>query len=76
MTTQDLSRKLCEICGIKPISRCDYCPHNCLGSDVCKRGESVRYPDFTQPENFVKLEEFKSKIYNQVRALFGEKEEK
>lgn len=55
MTTNNLSRELCEICGIEPISRCDYCPRNCLGPDVCKRGESVRYPDFTQPENFVKL---------------------
>lgn len=59
MTTKNLSRELCKICEIEPISRCDYCPRNCLGPDVCKRGESIRYPDFTQPENFVKLIELR-----------------
>lgn len=46
MTTTDESRKLCEICGIEPKIIEDY-----------DGNEFEIYPDFTQSENFVKLEE-------------------
>lgn len=38
MKTDNLSKKLCEICGIEPKT---------ISFEI--------YPDFTQPENFVKL---------------------
>ena len=44
MTTTDYSRKLCEICRIKPEIIEDY-----------DGNEFEIYPDFTKPENFVKL---------------------
>lgn len=44
MTTKDYSRALCEICGIKPEIIEDY-----------DGNEFEIYPDFTKPENFVKL---------------------
>ena len=44
MTTTDYSRALCEICGIKPEIIEDY-----------DGNEFEIYPDFTKPENFVKL---------------------
>lgn len=46
MTTKDYSRELCEICEIKPEIIEDY-----------DGNEFEIYPDFTHPENFVKLEE-------------------
>lgn len=44
MTSKDLSRELCEICGIKPKTIEDY-----------NLNEYKIYPDFENPENFVKL---------------------
>ncbi len=77
MTTNNLSRELCEICGIKPINKtiiscgCEdrtrhfrtYNPKRCQGCNTSikartyKEIHKVVFPDFTQPENFVKLEE-------------------
>lgn len=42
--TKDYSRELCEICGIEPEIIEDY-----------DGNEFEIYPDFTKPENFVKL---------------------
>lgn len=44
MTTNNLSRELCEICGIEAKIIEDY-----------DGNEYEIFPDFTQPENFVKL---------------------
>lgn len=44
MTTKDLSRELCEICGIEAKIIEDY-----------NGNEYEIFPDFTQPENFVML---------------------
>ena len=44
MTNKDLSHELCEICGIKAKIIEDY-----------NGNEYEIFPDFTQPENFVKL---------------------
>ena len=46
MTNKNLSKKLCEICGIEAKIIEDY-----------DGNEYEIFPDFTQPENFVKLEE-------------------
>lgn len=67
MTTKDYSRALCEICGIEPTYKV------MLDSTLMNITEDKElaeisafesggvivdaYPDFTQPENFVKLEE-------------------
>ncbi len=51
MTNKDLSHELCEICGIKAKIIEDY-----------NGNEYEIFPDFTQPENFVKL----YKIYNKT----------
>lgn len=50
MTNKDLSRELCEICGIEAKIIEDY-----------DGNEYEIFPDFTQPENFVKLLEIVSK---------------
>ena len=65
MTTQDLSRKLCEICGIKPIYKVlldgtlmNITEDKDLAEISAFESGGViidAYPDFTLPENFVKL---------------------
>lgn len=65
MTTQDLSRKLCEICGIKPIYKVmldgtlmNITEDKDLAEISAFESGGViidTYPDFTLPENFVKL---------------------
>lgn len=61
MTNKNLSKKLCEICGIEPKIQCSTCPYFDPEAPECGypvNGEHYeQYPDFTQPENFVKLEE-------------------
>lgn len=72
----NLSRQLCEVCGIKRKrkifdQRCDNTCKYLDKTDVydpCKRGNNpcptyikYVYPDFEQPENFVKLMELKVK---------------
>ena len=57
MTTKDLSRELCEICGIetkKIEKRCFECEFNAeeCGYRYCYKNA---YPDFAKPKNFVKL---------------------
>ena len=94
MTTKDLSRELCEICGIKPINKtiiscgCEdrtrhfrtYNPKRCQGCNTSikartyKEIHKVVFPDFTQPENFVKLLELRfttkrGDIFTVVEAL-------
>lgn len=54
MTTKDLSRELCEICGIEG----KWIEYTTETTDGCVNlGKRRVFPDFTQPENFVKLEE-------------------
>ena len=59
----NISKELCEICGIEPKKvekRCKECNLNmeeCGCFDCCKE----IYPDFEQPENFVKLLEIVSR---------------
>ena len=48
MTSKNLSRELCEICGIEAKIIEDY-----------DGNEYEIFPDFTQPENFVKLLELR-----------------
>ena len=65
MTTKDLSRELCEICGIKPIIRCATCPYFDIDASGCMYPLTEecyeQYPDFERPKNFVKLLELKIK---------------
>lgn len=59
MTTTNYSRELCEICGIEPKKiemHCKECPYF-MEECGCFDCEKEIYPDFIQPENFVKLEE-------------------
>lgn len=60
MTNKNLSRKLCEICGIKPreveetvtyFNENGYLYEHLKDEDYIK----LRFPNFTQPENFIKL---------------------
>lgn len=46
--TKELSKQICEICGINPETYIDF-----------ELNEFEVYPDFTEPENFVKLLELK-----------------
>lgn len=70
MTNKDLSRELCEICGIKPMYRLEdinalynedmyneFCEMRLNKGLLIPTGTKAVFPDFTQPENFVKLEE-------------------
>jgi hypothetical protein len=64
MTNKDLSRELCEICGIEAkVKYVDCGTPECLQEpwakcEICPEAQPLEfYPDFTQPENFVKLEE-------------------
>lgn len=73
---ENLSKQLCEICGIKrkkveDFSKgCNKCKY--LVNDECQRGDNpckihykYVYPNFEQPENFVKLLEivYKKSLY-------------
>lgn len=54
MTNKNLSRELCEICGIEG----KWVEYTTETTDGCVNlGKKRVFPDFTQPENFVKLEE-------------------
>lgn len=71
MTTKNLSRKLCEICGIEAkVKYVDCGTPECLQEpwakcEICPEAQPLEfYPDFTQPENFVKL--FNLKINNNL----------
>lgn len=63
MTTKNLSRELCEICGIKPKKVEKRCFECYLNMEECGCFDCYKeiYPDFTQPENFVKLLKIVSK---------------
>lgn len=50
--TKELSKKICEICGIEP-------KLNVSKSYLDKENIKDRYPDFGEPENFVKFLELK-----------------
>lgn len=51
----NLSKELCEICGIEPKISCANCSHPCEAAcNNCSYGELI-YPDLEQPTNFVKL---------------------
>lgn len=54
MTNKSLSRELCEICGIEA-KWLEYTTETTDG--YVNSGKKRIFPDFTQPENFVKLEE-------------------
>lgn len=72
MTTKNLSRELCEICGIKPMYRLkginalyneynydEFCEMRLNKGLLIPTGTKAVFPDFTQPENFVKLLELR-----------------
>lgn len=74
MATNNLSRELCEICGIKPMYRLkdinalyneynydEFCEMRLNKGLLIPTGTKAVFPDFTQPENFVKLLEIVSK---------------
>ncbi len=87
MTTKDLSRKLCDICGIKPMYRLkdinvlynedmynEFCEMRLNKGLLIPTGTKAVFPDFTQPENFVKLIELRfttkrGDIFTVVEAL-------
>ena len=62
----NLSKELCEICGIGYIIKCKHgeqFPQNCdcnYSCEECSAHQKI-YPDFERPENFVKLLEIVSK---------------
>lgn len=52
--TKDLSRQLCELCGIEG----KWIEYETETTDGCiNLGSKLVYPDFTKPENFVRLYE-------------------
>lgn len=66
MNNENLSQKLCEICGIEPrMYFVDCGTPECMAEDYrqcfkCPEATPIEiYPDFEQPENFVKLLELK-----------------
>lgn len=74
MTNKYLSCELCEICGIKPMYRLEdinalynedmyneFCEMRLNKGLLIPTGTKAIFPDFTQPENFVKLLEIVSK---------------
>ena len=60
MTSKDLSRELCEICGIEYQIKCKHgeqFPQNCdcdYSCEECSAHQKI-FPDFEKPENFTKL---------------------
>jgi hypothetical protein len=77
MKQNDLSKRLCELCGIEPVKiECqrifddgaEFNPNDCEGDciDCVYYGEEFIYPDFTEPENFVKLLELRLKISKEI----------
>lgn len=83
---QELSKQLCELCGVEPNrDKCNKC-QNCSTCENFKgmngnrfnkfksieecQLSSIRYPDFGEPENFVKLIELKP--LKTHKPLFGE----
>ena len=76
MTSKDLSRELCEICGIEP--KCINCGQTVSDENPCpKPCDKQKYPDFTRPENFVRILELafttpKGYILTTVEALQNE----
>lgn len=79
MRTDNLSKELCEICGIKPLYKVmlngimlDITDDKKLAEiSVFKRGGVMvdTYPDFEQPENFVKL--FNMPLNNDCKSIGG-----
>ena len=68
--TNELSKQICEICGIKPAYKCTYtgdlCPYKYEGNlklrcpkqsipEECEVRRKIDYIDFSKPTNFVKL---------------------
>ena len=83
----NLSKQLCEICGIKPMYRLkdinvlynedmynEFCEMRLNKGLLIPTGTKAVFPDFTQPENFVKLIELRfttkrGDIFTVVEAL-------
>lgn len=56
--TKELSKQLCELCGIEG----KWIEYETETTDGCiNLGSKLVYPDFTKPENFVRLFELKVK---------------
>lgn len=63
MTNKSLSEQLCKICGIEP----KWIKYKTETTDGCiNLGSKKVYPDFEQPENFVKLGELKLNYENYI----------
>lgn len=75
--TNELSKQICEICGIKPAYKCTYtgnlCPYKYEGNlkprcpkqaipKECEVRRKIDYIDFSKPENFVKLMELNVEV--------------
>ena len=71
MTVNNLSRELCEICGIEG----KYLEYTTETTDGCvNSGKKRVFPNFTQPENFVRLIELRfttkrGDVFTVVEAL-------
>ena len=69
----NLSKELCEICGIKPKLNCINCPHPCeTACNNCSYSD-LNYPDFEQSENFVKLLNLPTEIIKKNGQEFSAK---
>lgn len=50
----NLSKQLCEVCGIEP--KCINCGRTVSEDNPCPEPcNEQKYPDFTKPENYIKL---------------------
>lgn len=61
--TKELSKQLCELCGVEPKKVEKRCKECNLNMEECGCFDCYKeiYPDFTKPENFVRLFELKVK---------------
>ena len=71
MTVNNLSRELCEICGIEG----KYLEYTTEATDGCVNlGKKRVFPDFTQSENFVKLLNFYYRFFQSVDLYADDRE--
>lgn len=78
MNNKNLSQQLCKICGIEPqIHFVDCGTPECMAEEYrqcfkCPEASPIEiYPDFEQPENFVKLEEIMLTVVKWVHEFDG-----
>lgn len=66
--TKELSKQLCELCGIEG----KWIKYETETTDGCiNLGSKLVYPDFTKPENFVRLYELETGVGETVAGLMS-----